>query len=311
MKCTFKVSIVGVGKVGATTAYSLLMHGGVTDLVLVARDVDKAVGEKDDLEQSLPFLQNAAITVTDNYDEVAGSEVTIVTAGAAQEPGEDRISLLKKNLNLFSDIIPKIKAANPHGLILVVTNPVDILTYHCYQVAEFRPGQVFGTGTLLDTARYRKELSKIFNVNPRSIHAYVLGEHGDSSFPFLSSANIGGELLTSFPEYSAQAVQDAYSNTKNAAYKIIQSKGATYYAIATVVMSVVKNLYADSKTVLPVSIPLNDYHGESGVSLSVPCIVGANGVERLVKTNFTEMEMNAFHHSAQVLKEAYARAIQQ
>lgn len=311
MKCTFKVSIVGVGKVGATAAYALLMHGGVTDLVLVGHDLKKAEGERDDLEQSLPFLQNVAISVTDNYDDVAGSEVTIVTAGIAQEPGEDRLSLLKKNLDLFSDIIPKIKVANPHGLILVVTNPVDILTYHCYQVADFRYGQVFGTGTLLDTARYRKELSKIFHVNPRSIHAYVLGEHGDTSFPFLSSANIGGELLTEFPEHSVQEVQDAYANTKNAAYKIIQSKGATYYAIATVILSVVKNIYADAKTVMPVSIPVTDYHGQSDVSLSVPCIVGANGVERLVKTNFTEMESNAFAHSAKVLREAYQNALRQ
>lgn len=311
MKCTFKVSIVGVGKVGATAAYALLLHGGITDLVLVARDVQKSIGEQLDLEHSLPFLQNAGITMTDDYSQIAGSEVTIVTAGIGQQPGEDRLSLLRKNLQLFSEIIPKIKQANPDGLVMIVTNPVDILTYHAYQVAAWQPGQVFGTGTLLDTARYRKELARLFHVNPRSIHAYILGEHGDSSFPFLSHANIGGELLSNFPEYNAEAVAQAYQNTKNAAYRIIESKGATYYAIGAVIMSVVRNIYADAKTVLPVSVPLTNYHGQSGVSISVPCIVGANGAERVVSTNFTAEEEAAFTASAEKLKAAYQEALQQ
>lgn len=310
MRCTFKVSIVGVGKVGATAAYALLTEGTVTDLVLVAHDVAKSSGEKDDLEQSLPFLQNTNITLTDDYAQVAGSEVTIISAGAAQEPGEDRLSLLKKNVALFSEIIPKIKAANPNGLILVVTNPVDILTYHCYQLAEFRQGQVFGSGTLLDTARFRKELSKLFNVNPRSIHAYILGEHGDSSFPLLSTANIGGQPLQSFPEYDEEKVQIAYQNSKNAAYKIIQTKGATYYAIATVINSIVQSIYKDAKTVLPVSVPLQNHHMQSNVSLSVPCIVGATGVERVLTTAFSETEQQQFTHSAEVLREAYKNATQ-
>jgi L-lactate dehydrogenase len=308
MRCTFKVSIVGVGKVGATAAYSLLLHGNVTDLVLVTNNIEKSIGEKDDLEQSLPFLQSTNITLTDNYDDVAGSDVTIITAGAAQKSGEDRLDLLKRNIELFSEIVPKIKVANPNGLILVVTNPVDILTYHCYQIAEFKHGQVFGTGTLLDTARFRNELSKIFSVNPRSIHAYILGEHGDSSFPFLSSANIGGEPLNSFPEYNADQVMAAYEASKNAAYKIIKSKGATYYAIGTVITTIIKNIYADAKTVLPVSVPLTDHHGQSNVALSVPCIVGSNGVKRLLKTRFTDVEAGQFSHSADVLREAYSQA---
>ncbi len=305
MRCTYKVSIVGVGKVGATAAYALLLDGLVTDLVLVAHDAEKAKGEKEDLEQCLPFLQNTNITVTDDYAEIAGSEITIVTAGVAQQPGEDRLSLLKKNLALFSDIIPKIKEANPRGVILVVTNPVDILTFHCYQVADFKQGQVFGSGTVLDTARFREELSKVFGVNPRSIHAYVLGEHGDSSFPLLSSANIGGQLLSSFPEYSEAEVLKSYQNAKNAAYSIIQTKGATYYAIGTVIMSIVKSMYADAKTVLPVSVPLQNYYGQSDVSLSVPCIVGARGVEKTLITPLSAKEAEQLAESAAVLKAAY------
>lgn len=309
MKCTFKVSIVGVGKVGATAAYALLLDGAVTDLVLVGHDLQKAQGEQADLEQSLPFLQQTHVTATDDYAQVAGSAVTIVTAGAAQEPGEDRLSLLKKNVALFSDIIPKIKQANPEGLILVVTNPVDVLTYHSYQVAQFRPGQVFGSGTVLDTARFREELSKVFGVNPRSIHAYVLGEHGESSFPLLSSANIGGQLLSSFAEYSPQSVHDAYQHAKDAAAQIIQSKGATYYAIATVILTILKSIYADAKTVLPVSIPLKEYYGQSDVSLSVPCIVGASGVEKILKTALSADESVQLKHSAEVLRTAYQQVL--
>lgn len=308
MRCTFKVAIVGVGKVGATAAYALLLDGAVTDLVLIAHDVEKARGEKEDLEQSLPFLPNCNISVSDNYGDVAGSEVVIVTAGAAQQPGEDRLSLLKKNLAIFSEIMPKIKEANPNGTVLVVSNPVDILTYHSYQVASFRPGQVLGSGTVLDTARFRENLSKAFGVNPRSIHAYILGEHGDSSFPLLSSANIGGQLLSTFPEYSEQSVQAAYQQAKNAAYRIIQAKGATYYAIGTVILKIVKSIYSDAKTVLPVSHPLQNFYGLSDVSLSVPCIVGANGIERVLNAPLNENETAQLHHSAEVLRQAYQEA---
>ncbi len=305
MRCTFKVSMVGVGKVGATAAYALLLDGAVTDLVLVGRDLNKVNGERDDLEQSLPFLQHTNIVATDDYAHIAGSAVTIVTAGAAQEPGEDRLSLLKKNYDLFADIIPKIYQANPQGLVLIVTNPVDILTYHCYQLAPFQYGQVFGTGTVLDTARFREELSKIFGVHPRSIHAYILGEHGDHSFPLLSTANIGGQPLTSFSEYSEQNVRDAYNKAKNAAATIIQSKGATYYAIATVIRTIVKSIYTDAKTVLPVSVPLKEYYGQSNVSLSVPCIVGANGVEKTLAITLSTQETQELTHTAQILRGAY------
>ncbi len=309
MRCTFKVAIVGVGKVGTTAAYALLLDGGVTDLVLVAHDLEKAKGERDDLEQSLPFLQHANITVTDDYEQIGGAELTVVTAGAAQQQGEDRLSLLKKNLQLFSEIIPKIHDANPNGLILVVTNPVDILTYHCYQLAKFRFGQVFGSGTLLDTARFREELSKVFTVNPRSVHGYILGEHGDSSFPLLSSANIGGQPLKNFAQYSEEKMLTAYQNAKNAAYKIIQTKGATYYAIATVILTIAKSIYADAKTVMPVSVPITGYHDQSDVSISVPCVVGSNGVEKVLQPPFSAEEMQQFIHSADVLRKAYHESV--
>jgi L-lactate dehydrogenase len=309
MRCTFKVSVVGVGKVGATAAYTLLLEGAVTDLVLVAHDVQKSAGERDDLEQSLPFLQHTKIVLTNDYAQIAGSAITIVTAGAAQQPGETRLQLLQKNLQLFSDIVPKIYAANPNGLVLIVTNPVDILTYHSCQVAPFRVGQVFGSGTLLDTARFREELSKIFGVKPNSIHASILGEHGDSSFPFLSSANIGGQPLSTFTEYDVEKINIAYQNAKNAAYKIIETKGATYYAIGTVILTLVKNIYTDAKAVVPASVLLTNYHGQSRVSLSVPCVIGSEGVEKILKPQFSPQEQESFIKSAETLRRAYDEAV--
>jgi L-lactate dehydrogenase len=305
MKCTFKVGIVGLGKVGATTAYALLLSRMVTDLVLIVRDVAKATGELEDLQQSLPFLDTTRIVLTDDYEALGGADITVVTIGAAQQPGEDRLALAVKNQELFAQVMPQIKAANPNGLVLVVSNPVDILTFQSYQVAEFQPGQVFGSGTLLDTARFRRELGEIFKVNPRSIHAYVLGEHGDTAFPLLSSANIGGQPLSSFPEYSELEVIAAFDKTKQSAYRIIQTKGATYYAIATVILNIIQAVHSDSKTVMPLSVPLHNYLGVSDVALSVPCVVGARGVERIIKTTYSEDEVASLQLSANTLKQAY------
>ncbi len=305
MKCTFKVSIVGVGKVGATAAYAMCLNGTPTDLVLVAHRKETAEAEKLDLEHALPFLQHVNIVATDSYEEVSGSDLVVITAGIAQKPGQTRLDLLQENLNLFTEMVPKIYAASPESIVLIVTNPVDILTYHSSQLAPFKFGQLFGSGTLLDTARFRFHLSEIFNVNPRSIHAYVLGEHGDHSFPALSSAHISGQPLTQFPSYSLEKVKDAFIQTQQAAYKIISAKGATYYAIATAIMKLMNAIYSDAKSILPVSVPLTDLYNVSGMALSVPCVVGQRGVEQVIPVPLSEEEKAAFIQAANTLKEAY------
>lgn len=311
MRCTFKVAIIGVGKVGATTAFSLLHNRIITDLVLVANDIHKAEGELFDLEQSLPFLQSTNLAVTNDYRQIAGAAVTIVTAGVAQKPGQSRVDLLKENLALFSTIIPAIYEANPTGLILVVTNPVDILTFHANQLVDAHYGQIFGSGTVLDTARFRTELSKLFAVNPRSIHAYVLGEHGDSSFPVLSGANIGGQNLTTLSRYSPENVQSAFERAKKAAYQIIDRKGATYYAIATVISHIISSIYADAKTVMPVSVPLYTYQGIGDINMaaSVPCIVGEQGVEQVISVPLDEAEKELLKHSFDRLRTSYQQIL--
>jgi L-lactate dehydrogenase len=308
MKCTFKVSIVGVGKVGATAAYAMCLDGTVTDLVLLAHHKETAEAEKLDLEHALSFLQHVEITATDNYETISGSELIVITAGAAQEPGQSRLDLLKENLKLFTEMIPKIYAASPDSIVLIVTNPVDILTYHSSQLAPFKSGQLFGSGTMLDTARFRFYLSEMFGVNPRSIHAYVLGEHGDHSFPVLSSAHISGLLLSQFPRYSEEKIADAFTKTQQAAYKIINAKGATFYAIATVVMKLAKAIYSDAKSILPVSIPLKDVYGVSGMALSIPCVIGHQGVEQAIPVPLSVEETKQFTQAADALKEAYQKS---
>ncbi len=296
-----KVSIIGVGNVGASAAYALTLTGACQEIVLLAREKKKAIGEKLDLEHGLAFLQNCTITATDDYADIAQSTVVIVTAGAAQAPGESRLDLLQKNTAIIDDIIPKIVAHAPESVILIVSNPVDILTYRAAQIAKLPMGRVFGSGTTLDTARFRVHLSEFLQVHARSIHAYILGEHGDSSFPVYSSATIGGQALSKHPLFSAQKANAAFETAKNAAYQIIEAKGATYYAIGVVITKIVRTILHDAKTVLPVSVPLTNYLGVSDIALSVPCIVGERGVEQILTVSLDEQEQNQLLRSAQAL----------
>jgi L-lactate dehydrogenase len=301
-----KVSIVGLGNVGTTAAYALTLSGIANELVLLARDKSKAYGEQLDLEHGIPFLETTSILATDNYADLSGSDVVIVTAGAAQAPGETRLDLAKKNIAIIEDIIPKVVEHAPDSVILIVSNPVDILTYKANQIAGLPHGKIFGSGTTLDTARFRMHLSQFLHVNPRSIHAYILGEHGDSSFPVISSASIGGQVLTSHPNFSLEQTMQSFEDAKQAAYKIIAAKGATYYAIGVVIKHIVKAILRDGKTVMPVSVPLTDYYGINDVSLSVPCIVGKNGVEQVLTVALDEKEQASLQNSAQILRAALA-----
>ncbi|MEN8252905.1 MAG: L-lactate dehydrogenase [Patescibacteria group bacterium] len=297
-----KISIVGCGKVGMTAAYAITLSGLANELVLVSRDKDRIDGEELDLEHGSMFLKHLEVIASNDYRDIKNSDVVVVTAGAAQKPGETRLDLTQKNLAIIDDIIPKIVKHSPGSIILIVSNPVDLLSYRAYKIADLPKGRVFGSGTSLDTARFRFHLSEFMGVNPRSIHAYVLGEHGDSSFPVISSAVVGGQLLSTFPGFSKEKVMKAYEKTKDAAYKIIQAKGATYYAIGTVVSHIVRSILRDSKSVSPASIPLHNYHGHSGIALSVPCVIGRNGVEDSLEIKLDWEEKKALEHSVNTLK---------
>lgn len=301
-----KVSIIGVGNVGATAAYTLLLQGLVDELVLVSRTLEKAEGEKRDLEHCLPFLHPARITATDNYEDLRASDIVVVTAGVGQKPGETRLDLVKNNLKVLDEIIPKVVEYAPNSVVLIVSNPVDVLTYYADKFAQFPKGRIFGSGTMLDTARFRFHISEFLDVNPKSVHAYILGEHGDSSFPALTSATIGGQPLKDFPNYSAPKVRRAYDLAKNAAYQIIQSKGATYYAIGVVISQLVKTILYNEKTIMPVSTVIDDYEGQSNVAVSVPCMIGRRGVEQVLKIPFSAEEHEQFVQSCETLRKYIA-----
>lgn len=298
-----KVAIIGMGNVGSTAAYALLLNGLVDTLVLYARSKEKAYGEKLDLEHGLNFLDPAEIIATDDLADIAGSDVVVITAGVPQKEGETRLDLIKNNTAILEDLMPKLVKHAPQAIFVLVSNPVDILTYKAATIACLPKGRVFGTGTMLDTARFRVHLSEMLSINPRSIHAYILGEHGDSSFPVLSSASVGGQPLNEFPSYSKEQAMDAFKMAKDAAYNIIKAKGATYYAIGVVISKLVKTILHNSRSVLPVTIPIENYYGQYNVSLSVPCIVGRNGVEQILKAQLNEEEQELFAKSANTLKE--------
>lgn len=290
-----KVSIIGCGKVGMTAAYTIVLQGLAHELILHGRCRDKIVGEELDLEHGLPFLSHTKIMATEDYRDIADSDVVVITAGAAQKPGESRLDLAQKNIDIMEQIIPKVVKNAPEAIILIVSNPVDVLTYKAYQLAGLPKGQIFGSGTTLDTSRFRFHLSEFLDVNPSSIHAYILGEHGDSSFPAISSASVGGQPLSTFPKFSHDRAVKAYEKARTAAYKIIESKGATYYGIAVVIARMVKAVLKDEGIILPVSVPLHHYYGHSGVALSVPGVLGRKGVEASleVKLNWEEKQMLA------------------
>jgi L-lactate dehydrogenase len=293
---------MGAGKVGMTCAYSMLIEGVTQELVLWGRHKDELIGEQLDLEHGLSFLSDTTILATDSYQDLAGSDVVVITAGAGQQPGETRLDLAEKNKAIIEQMIPQIIEHAPQAVILMVTNPVDVLTYHAYQIAGLPKGQIFGTGTTLDTARFRFHLSQFLKVNPRSIHTYILGEHGDSSFHSLSSATVGGQPLSEFPGFTPERAEKAFQQAKNAAYTIIQTKGATFYAIGVVVSHIVKAILRDARSVLPVSIPLHNYYGHNGVALSVPCIVGRTGVQEVLKIRLSREEEKALADSVTTVK---------
>jgi L-lactate dehydrogenase len=307
-----RVAIVGAGNVGATFAYSLLLSGLASEIVLIDANHAKAEGEAMDLNHAMPLGRPARIWAGD-YKDTAGAIITVITAGSAQRPGETRLDLVQRNASIFKQIIPQIVENNPNGILLIATNPVDILTYVAYKISGFRRNHVIGSGTVLDTARFRYLLSQHFDVDPRSVHAHIIGEHGDSEVPAWSLANIAGMRL---PQYCAvnhlgcedQVLDTIFEQTRDAAYHIIERKGATYYAIASGLTRICEAILRDQGTVLSVSTYIDeDYYGISDVCLSLPSIVDLDGVERIIRLDLSADEIDGLRNSANVLKNTIAQ----
>lgn len=298
-----KVSIIGGGHVGMSAAFAMLLKNTARELVLFDRDTDKMKGEQLEFQHSLNFLGTTKIIAAESYRDLKDSDVIVFTAGRAQLPGESRLNLVKSNLEIIKTILPDVVKSSPNSVIIMVTNPVDILTYQANQLLKLPLGRIFGSGTSLDSARFRFHLSEFLEINPKNIHAYVLGEHGDSSFPTISNIDIGGQPLATMKGFSSEKIQEAFLKTKTAAGTIIAAKGSTYYAIGVVINQLVSAVLRDTKRVFPVSIPLNGQYGHHDVSISVPCVIGKNGVEKILEIPLSDEEKKLMDSSVKILKE--------
>lgn len=302
-----RVAVVGTGNVGSTFAYTLLMSGLASEIVLIDANQKKAEGEAMDLNHAVPLAQPVRVWVGD-YKDCAGAVITVITAGAAQKPGETRLDLAARNVEIFRNIVPHVVKHNPDGIILVATNPVDVLSYATWKISGLPKERVIGSGTILDTARFRFLLSQHFGVDPRSVHAYIIGEHGDSEVPVWSLANIAGMRFPTFCEQMGagcdnEALQRIFEQTRDAAYHIIERKGATYYAVATGILRIVEAILRDQGTVLSVSSLIEDYYGINDVFFSLPSVLDRGGVERVLRLKLDDTEIEGLRKSAALLQD--------
>ncbi|MFQ3612116.1 MAG: L-lactate dehydrogenase [Cyanobacteriota bacterium] len=298
-----KGSIIGAGQVGMACAYSMLIQNTLDELVISDIARDKVEGEVMDLVHGIPFVEPTRVRAGELAD-CAGSDVVILTAGAKQRPGETRLDLVQRNVEIFKSLIPALMEHCPDAILLVVSNPVDIMTYVSLKLSGLPSGQVIGSGTVLDTARFRYLLAERLGVDPRSLHAYIIGEHGDSEVAVWSKVNMAGTPIGELsPEWDPVHLGDIFEQVRNAAYEIIRRKGATSYAIGLGVTQIVQALLRDQHRILTVSSLTQGEYGLPEVCLSLPRIIGRQGVERTLGMSLTEVEQKQLHHSAHILRQ--------
>ncbi|MHA1264637.1 MAG: L-lactate dehydrogenase [Candidatus Helarchaeota archaeon] len=301
-----KIAIIGMGTVGSTFAFSLMVHGLVSEIVLIDKNYKKAEGEAMDLNHGLPFVNPTQIWAGD-YSDCKNADIIVLTAGVAQKPGESRLALVNRNTKIFKEIVAEVVNYNKSAILLIATNPVDIMTYLTLKLSKFSSTKVIGSGTILDTARLRYLLSTHFSIDPRNIHAYILGEHGDSEVPIWSLANIAGISLqdsySSFKQnYGPIDLNSNFKEVKSAAYKIIERKGKTYYAIALGLTKIVKSIVKDENAILTVSSLIQNYHGVSNICISVPAIINRMGIREILMLPLNTHEVEMFKESAAILQ---------
>lgn len=302
-----KVAIIGCGFVGSSTAFALMEGGIFSEMVLIDVDHNRAEGEAMDISHGVPFAKPMKI-YAGTYDDIVDASIIIITAGAAQKPGETRLQLVQKNVAIFKSIIPEIAKRNCEGVLLIVSNPVDILTYVAQKLSGFPTHRVIGSGTVLDTARLKSKLGEHLSVDNRAVHAFIIGEHGDSELAAWSSAMVSGVPLSKFCEMRGhfnhdQSERHIQEMVKNAAYEIIERKKATYYGVAMAVRRICEVIARDEKSILCVSSLMAGQYGLSDVCLSMPAIVGADGVEEKIPISLDEDEITNLMKSANALKE--------
>lgn len=304
---TRKAVMIGCGFVGSAAVFSFMESGLFTEIVLIDVDHTKAEGEAMDISHGIPFGKPMKI-YAGTYDDIVGAEIIIITAGANQKPGETRLDLVHKNVAIYKHIIPEIARRNFQGILLIVSNPVDILTYVAMKLSGLPENHVIGSGTVLDTARLKYQTGELLGVDSRSVHAFIIGEHGDSEIAAWSSANISGIPIDDFCEmrghYSHDKEMDIIGDkVKNSAYEIIKRKQATYYGIAVSIRRICEVILRDEKSILPVSNMMHGEYGIEDIALSFPAIVGKNGIETKVPISLDEEEVSALIKSSELLKD--------
>lgn len=303
-----KIVIIGVGHVGATCAYALQLRGLASEIVLINAHSERAQGEAMDLNHGYLFARPGRVWVGD-YADCKDADIVVIAAGAHQQPGDTRLDLLKRNGKILQKIIPQIVQYTRDAILIVASNPVDVLTYLAWEISGLPAEQVIGSGTILDTARFRFMLSQHFGIEPRSIHAYIIGEHGDSQVPVWSLANVAGVQLDIFSMRNGTPLTTSQKNvisqnTRRAAYEIISRKGATYYAIASGLVRIIEAIVRDESSILTVSSVIQGTHSLRDICLSLPSIVNRKGIVDTVELPLSNQELRKLKTSADILRAA-------
>ena len=305
---TKKVAIVGTGFVGSSYAYSLVNQGTVSELVLIDLNKERAEGEAQDLNHGVPFGSPMKIKAGD-YTDCHDMDLVVITAGANQKPGETRLDLASKNAKIMQGIVKDIMASGFDGILVIASNPVDVMTHVAYEASGLPKERVIGSGTILDTARFRYLLSDYFQVDSRNVHAYIVGEHGDSELPIWSHVTIGGLPLNVYGKlnnfYEDRDMQAIFENVRDAAYQIIQKKGATYYGIGMGLARLTKALLYNENSILTVSTYFEGEYDIEGVFMGIPAVVNANGVREILRLNLSDREQQLLENSASILKDMH------
>lgn len=301
-----RVALIGTGFVGSSYAFALLNQGITEELVLIDLNKEKAEGDAMDLNHGLPFSPSRTKIWYGSYADCGQADLVVITAGANQKPGETRLDLVEKNTRIFKGIVDEIMASGFDGIFLIATNPVDILTYAVWKFSGLPKERVIGSGTILDTARFRFLLGDYFDVDPRNVHAYIIGEHGDTELPVWSHADIAGTTIAEWTKnkdgFNQEDLDQLFLNVRDAAYHIIERKGATYYGIAMGLVRLTKAILGNENSVLTVSAYLDGEYGQKDIYIGVPAVVNRTGIRQIVELDLNNEEKEKFNHSVNVLK---------
>lgn len=308
-----KIVLVGTGFVGMSMAYSMLNRGGIEELVLIDIDKEKTIGEEMDLSHGLPYAPQKMVIKAGDYDECKDAQIVVITAGAAQKPGQTRLELAETNTKIMKQITQNIMESGFNGIIIVASNPVDLMTYVVAEVSGLPKNKVIGSGTILDTARLRYLLADYLKVSSKNVHAYIMGEHGDSSFVPWEHAYVGCKKIKNIVKDSRRSMEDLnkiHEGVVNAAYEIIERKKATYYGIGMALNRLVRAVLDNENSVLTVSTYLNNQYGQDDIYIGVPAIINRNGVREILELDLNEYEQEKLNHSCNIIKEMRKESIE-